>query len=64
MSSMKMAGQGVCFLVKTIVAASTHISGSLLDHVYIHQEFTKELNMQNAINIYFSDHDAVKLRFV
>ena len=40
-----------------IVAVSTHISGSLLDHVYIHQEFSKELNMQSVIDIYFSDHD-------
>ena len=47
-----------------IVAVSTHISGSLLHHVHIHQEFSKELNMQNVIDIYFSDHDAVKFRFV
>ena len=47
-----------------IVAASTHNSGSLLDHVYKYQEFSKELNMQSAINIYFSDHDAVKFRLV
>ena len=47
-----------------IVTASTHISGSLLDHVYIHQEFSKEPNMQSVIDIYFSDHDAVKFRFV
>ena len=47
-----------------IVAASTHISGSLLDHVYIHQEFSNELNIQSVVNIYFSDHDAVKFRFV
>ena len=42
-----------------IVAVSTHISGSLLDHVYIHQEFSKELNMQSVIDIYFSDHDTL-----
>ena len=47
-----------------IVAASSHISGSLLDHVYIHQEFSKELNMQSVIDIYFSDHDAVKFVYV
>ena len=42
-----------------IIAASTQISGSLLDHVYIHQEFSKELNMQSVIDIYFSDHDTL-----
>ena len=47
-----------------IVAASTHISGSLLDHVCINQEFSNELNIQSVVNIYFSDHDAVKFRFV
>ena len=41
MSSKKMTGEGVCFLVKNIFAASTHISGSLLNHGYIHQQFTK-----------------------
>ena len=46
-----------------IVEASTYISGSLLNHVYIHQEFSKELNTQNVIYICFSDYDAVKFRF-
>ena len=47
-----------------IVAVLTHIFGSLLDHVYVHKEFSKELNMQSVIDTYFSDHDAVKFRFV
>ena len=47
-----------------IATASTHISRSLLDHVYIHQECSKELNTQSVIDIYFSDHDAIKFRFV
>ena len=46
-----------------ILTASTHICGSILDHVYIHQEFSKELNTQSVIDVYFSDHDAVKFRF-
>ena len=33
------------------VAASTHISGSLLDHIYIHQEFSKELSVQSITDI-------------
>lgn len=46
------------------VAASTHISGLLLDQIYIHQEFSKELSMQSITDIYLSDYDAVKFRFV
>ena len=34
-----------------IVADSNHISGSLLDDVYKHQEFPKELNTQSVIDI-------------
>ena len=46
-----------------IVKDSTHISGSLLDHVCIRQDFLKELNVDCKVtNVYFSDHDAVKLR--
>ena len=47
-----------------IVTASTHISGSLLDHVHINQELSKKLNTQSVLDIYFSDHDAVKFKFV
>ena len=46
------------------VTTSTHICGSLLDHVYISKEFSSELSMSNVIEIYFSDHDAVKFRLV
>ena len=53
----------VVFSYNQIVADSTHISGSLLDHAYIHKTFSKELSVQNAIHIYLSDHDAVKFRF-
>ena len=45
------------------VTKSTHISGSLLDHVYVHKEFSRTLSV-NVIDIYFSDHDAVKLKFI
>ena len=47
-----------------IVTTSTHISGSVLDHVYISRMFSRELDMKNVIDIYFSDHDAVKFRLV
>ena len=45
------------------VTKSTHISASLLDHVYVHKEFSRTLSV-NVIDIYFSDHDAVKLKFI
>ena len=47
-----------------IVADSNRISGSLLDHVYISQEFSKELNTQRVIDISVSDLDAAKFRLV
>ena len=47
-----------------IVAVSTDIQGLLLNHIYIHQELLKELDMQSVIDIYFHDHDVVKFRFV
>ena len=46
-----------------VVTKSTHISGSLLDHVYVHKEFSRTLSV-NVIDIYFSDNDAVKLKFI
>ena len=47
-----------------IITVSAHICGLLLDHVYMHQEFSKELHTQSVIGIYFIDHYAVKFRFV
>ena len=44
-----------------LVNTSTHISGSLLDHVYIRQEFPKQVT-SDVISIYFSDHDAIKFK--
>ena len=40
----------------------THISGSLIDHVYIEKTLMEEFSA-NAIveNIYFSDHDAIRI---
>ena len=46
-----------------IVKDSTQIKGSLLDHVYIHQDVLKECNVDCKVtNAYFSDHYAVKSR--
>ena len=45
-----------------IVNKPTHISGSLIDHVYIKKTLMEEF-FANAIveNIYFSDHDAIRI---
>ena len=45
-----------------IINKPTHISGSLIDHVYIKKSLMEEL-FANAIveNIYFSDHDAIRI---
>ena len=43
----------------------THISGSLIDHIYIQKTFMTEF-FTNAIveEIYFSDHDALRIAIV
>ena len=45
-----------------VVTKSAHISGSFLDLVYVYKEFSRTLSV-NVIDIYFKDHDAVKLKF-
>ena len=42
----------------------THISGSLLDHVYIRREAMQRFSLEifQTISVYFSDHEAVKLK--
>ena len=43
---------------------STHLSGSLLDQLYILKRFAMEFNiLSDVYNVYFSDHDAVKVHF-
>ena len=45
---------------KLIVEFSTHLSGSLLDHVYVSNNYLQEIEVKVMIkNVYFSDHDAV-----
>ena len=46
-----------------VVEVSTHISGSLLDHVYVHKEFSRTL-FADVFDVYFSDHDSVELKFI
>lgn len=40
----------------------THLSGSLLDHCYVYKEFSKTF-CEDVFEIYFSDHDRVRLGF-
>lgn len=43
----------------------THISGSLIDHVYVHESLMQEFIIDTDLHpIYFSDHDAVKIKLV
>ena len=45
-----------------VVQVSTHISGSSLDHCYVHRKFSETFSV-DVFDIYFIDHDAVRLRF-
>ena len=45
-----------------VVKEPTHLSGSLLDHVYVKNSILQEYCVSTSmINLYFSDHDAVQL---
>ena len=47
-----------------IVKEPTHISGSLIDHVYVHKDLKTEFETRTSIHsIYFSDHDVVQIKF-
>ena len=46
-----------------IVNVPTHLSGSLLDHVYVKETILQEMKLDFTLkNVYFSDHDAVKFK--
>ena len=46
---------------RLMVKEPTHLDGGLLDHVYLLKSFSR-MNVNSFVkNIYFSDHDAVKL---
>ena len=47
---------------RLVVDKPTHLSGGLLDHIYIRKDFLigKYFNV-NVKNVFFSDHDAVRL---
>jgi len=46
-----------------VVSSPTHISGSLIDHVYVHKDLLEDGKIDFILhNVYFSDHDAIMLR--
>lgn len=50
---------------KQVVTSPTHISGSLIDHIYIHESLFTTFNVETFVkNVYFSDHDAIKLKLL
>ena len=65
-NNRNIALQEILQQYKMIVNDPTHLSGSLLDHVYIRNDL---LEMASSIEcivkcIFFSDHDAVKFKLV
>ena len=45
------------------VSEPTHLDGALLDHVYIKKSFENDKHVTSIVNnVYFSDHDAVKVQ--
>ena len=45
-----------------IVKEPTYLSGSLIDHVYIHQDLLGNVNVKvKNFDVYFSDHDAIQV---
>ena len=48
---------------KQVVSDPTHISGTLIDHIYIHNDVFHESRVSSIIkSVYYSDHDAVQLK--
>lgn len=48
-----------------LVTQPTHLSGSLLDHVYVHKNLLSQFEVNTTVlPTYFSDHDAVKLQII
>ena len=47
---------------KMVVNSATHISGSLIDHVYISKDLCQQTEITSMIkNVYFTDHEAIKI---
>ena len=45
-----------------VVNSPTHISGSLIDHVYINKDLYQQIEITSMVkNVYFTDHEAIKI---
>ena len=43
-----------------VVQSATHISGSLIDHIYVEKDFKEEYEIKlQIIPVYYSDHNAI-----
>ena len=50
---------------KLVVNKPTHLSGGLIDHIYIHEDFINGKQFHAYVkNVFFSDHDAIRLNVV
>ena len=48
---------------KQLVTESTHIGGSILDHIYVKKSFLSKYNVCMFIeSVFFTDHEAVSVR--
>ena len=48
-----------------IVEKATHISGSLIDQIYIEKGFNDKYNIKSQFRpVYYSDHDAIIVNIV
>ena len=46
-----------------VVNTPTHISGSLIDHIYINKIFLEKYKIRSQKQcVYFSDHEAIKVK--
>ena len=47
-----------------IIHGSAHLGGGLLNHFYVKENFLSVKKMDSLVtNVYFSDHDAVQVKF-
>ena len=54
----------ILYNYKLMVKEPTPLDGALLDHAYLHKLFPSKNVNAVVKNIYFSDHDAVKLQIL
>ena len=64
LNSTNINSQNVLPNYTLLVNEATHVSGSLLDHVYVNNERLQKVSVDKTriVSVYFSDHDVVKFR--